>query len=252
MSAVIGSGNIGYLEDIAYVTLVTFSIGLILAFVGITIYLRRMRPKNNTRRITFFMNRLSLIISGKRSAKIFALVAIVYGLFFGVVSSTLVFQPGLTFSDTYGVSVPSAVPVLCCGAFGQMPQLVIYLTQQFAILIIPANVILLFTVSWLVGLNASIANYTYTKRPQFAGGKWISGFGAFVGMFTICPTCAGFFFLATVGLSGAVALALTLSSLQTLFIAVGIPFLLITPIITTRRISDLNSCGVSNDNSISS
>jgi len=189
------------------------------------------------------------MISDGRSAKAFALAGLGYGLFFGVVSSTLVFQPGLSFSDAYGVRVPSVVPVLCCGTIGQVPQLVVYVTQQFAILIIPLNLILLFTMSFLVGLNAAVATYAYANRPVMAGSRWIGGVGAVVGFFTVCPTCAGFFLLATAGPSGAVALALTLSSLQTIFIATSIPILAIAPILASRRLSNVTACAIGKENS---
>jgi len=117
-----------------------------------------------------------------------------------------------------------------------MPQFVVYLTEQFAILIVPVNLILLFAVSWLVGLNAAIATYAYKHRAGSVGSRWVGGLGAIVAVFTACPTCAGFFLLTTLGLTGAVGLALTLSSLQSLFIAIGLPLLMAAPVMTARRI----------------
>jgi len=64
----------------------------------------------------------------------------------------------------------------------------------------------------------------------------MGGLGAIVALFTACPTCAGFFLLTMLGLTGAVTFALTLSSLQSLFIAIGLPLLMIAPIVTARRI----------------
>jgi len=113
---------------------------------------------------------------------------------------------------------------------------VVYLTQQFAILVIPVNLILLFAVSWLVGLNAAVATYAYNHRSSSVGSHWMGGLGSIVALFTACPTCAGFFLLTMLGLTGAVTFALTLSSLQSLFIVVGLPLLMIAPIVTARRI----------------
>jgi hypothetical protein len=240
----IGTYDIGFLEETAYATLGLFFAGLTLIFVGITRHIMRIQAKDSTDSTRLSMTSLSSMISGRRSLKVFALVAVSYGLFFGVVSSTFVFQPGLAFSSAYGVSVPSVVPVVCCGPFGQMPQFVIYLTQQFAILIVPINLVLLFLVSWLVGLNAAIIAYAYTNRPELTGIKWISGLGAIVGLFTVCPTCAGFFFLSMISLTGAAAITLTLASLQTVFIATGIPALAITPFLASRRFSRIRSCTV--------
>jgi len=247
-STVVAIRDIGVLEDTAYATIILVLVGLTMAFAGITRYLQIMPSKGGTRNRAWKLERLSFAIAHRGSAKIFLLSSVGYGLIFGVVSSTLVFQPGLAFSEVYGVKVPSLVPVLCCGTFGQMPQLVFYATQQLAILVIPANIVLLFVVSWLVGLNAGIANFAYASRPQLAGARWISGLGAIVGLFTICPTCAGFFLLATLGVSGAVALALTLSSLQAVFIGIGIPILAVTPILMIRRIPATVTCSVAKQN----
>jgi len=63
-----------------------------------------------------------------------------------------------------------------------------------------------------------------------------------VGLFTACPSCAGFFMLTMLGLGGAVGLALTLSSLQAAFIAMGFPILVMTPILTSRRIPLNGKC----------
>jgi len=245
-SLVIGNSDIGVLEATAYAVLGLIFLGLTVSFLGLTIYLRMISSEKSSASRSSLMNRLSIMIANRRSARVFVLTALGYGLFFGVVSSTLVFQPGVVSSEAYGVRVPSVVPVVCCGAFGQMPQLVVYLTQQIAILIIPSNLILLFAVSWLVGLNAATASYAYINRPKMAGGKWLTGLGAFIGLFTVCPTCAGFFVMEVLGLGGAVGLALTLSSLQTVFIATSIPVLMITPILAMRRICNTEACSARN------
>ncbi len=243
-SLVIGKEGIGVLEITAYSTLGLIFVGLTVLFLGLTLYLRGASSDRGLGRRSSLMIRLSIMTASRQSARIFTLTALGYGLLFGVVSSTLVFQPGVSFSQEYGVGVPSVVPVVCCGDLGQMPQLIIYVTQHIAILIIPVNLILLFIVSWLVGLNAAIATYAYTNRSQIAGARWISGLGGVVGLFTVCPTCAGFFLLTTLGLDAAATLALTLSSAQTLFIAVGIPILLVSPFLTSRRISNNAACSV--------
>lgn len=186
---------------------------------------------------------LSHALNDKQSFRVFVLGSIIYGIFFAFVSSFLVYQPLGSFSESYGVRVPSMLPVICCGSLGQMPQFVVYLTHQIAILIVPVNLILLFTVSWLVGINAGIATYAYKNRASNVRPQWFGGFGAIVGLFTACPTCAGFFLLTMLGLSGAVTFAVTLSSLQAVFIAVGLPLLLVAPVLTARKIP--NGCDVS-------
>lgn len=233
--------NIEFLQQIANVVLAIVLLGLFVSFAGATRYLRH-RPSGNGEVTSLTMITLSLALNDKRSLRLFVLSALIYGLLFGFFSSFVVYRPFGIFFDTYSVSVPSEVSVLCCGPFGQMPQLVVYLTPQFAILIVPANLILLITVAWLVGLNAGIATFAYKNRPETGSGKWLTGFGAIVGLFTACPSCAGFFLLAMLGLTGAVGLALTLSSLQAFFIVIGLPILLISPILTSRRMPINGEC----------
>jgi hypothetical protein len=239
-----GIEQAGLLEQDAYATLLLVLVGLAVTFLGLTYLLRTIRLG---RRPSPIIVTISSILSQKRFARIFALSALAYGFIFAAVSSTLVYQPGVTFSEAYGVKVPSILPVVCCGPIGQIPQFVVYLTQQFAILLIPLNLVLLFAVSWLVGLNTAIAAFAYKNRPKLASGRWLAGLGAITGLFTACPTCAGFFFLTILGLGGAVSLSLTLATLQTYFIAAGIPVLAVTPILTCRQIRNnpLASCALS-------
>ena len=177
-------------------------------------------------------------------SRVFAASSIGYGLAFGVTSSTFVYQPGLAFSTDYGVNVPSVAEALCCGGFGQMPQLVMYLTQNLAILLIPINLILMFTASWLVGLNTALATYSFRNAPKVAGLRWIGGLGGFIGLFTACPTCASFFLLTTIGLTGAVSLAASLASFQGFFIGIGITVLIATPILASSRILRQRACAL--------
>ena len=232
----IGTRSIRLLVQSAYVVLALVLVGVILVLTGVTRYLMRS-PRENTATNSLLSGIvISLALNDKRSFRAFILGSLLYGLFFAFVSSFIVYQPTGGFSETYGVSVPSVVPVICCGPLGQMPQFVVYLTQQFAILIVPVNLILLVAVSWLVGLNAAIATYSYANRSSNPRTKWLGGLGAFVGLFSACPTCAGFFLLTMLGLAGAVSFALTLSSLQAVFLAVGFPLLLLAPVATARRV----------------
>src|SRR2546422_166535 len=228
--------NIELLVQTAYIILALVLTGLCLSLTGATRFFMSNSSKNRQTKPSLTVMVLSLALNEKQSFRAFVLASLIYGLFFGFLSSFLVFQPLGRFSETTGANVPSLLSVVCCGPLGQMPQFVVYLTEQFAILIVPANLILLFAVSWLVGLNAAIATYAYRHRAGSAGSRWMGGLGAIVALFTACPTCAGFFLLTTLGLTGAVTLALTLSSLQSLFIAIGLPLLMMAPIVTARRV----------------
>jgi hypothetical protein len=228
--------NIELLEEIAYAVLALIVTGLCLSLVGITRYFIRTSAMKDSTNLRSTLVVLSLALKDKRSFHAFILSSLLYGVFFAFVAGFLVYQPLGRFSETYGVRIPSTLPVICCGPLGQMPQFVIYLSEQLAILIVPMNLILVVAVSWLVGLNVAIARYSYKNRSSNARSKWFGGLGAFLGIFTACPTCAGYFFLTMLGLAGAVTFALTLSSLQILFLTLGLLMLLLTPITTARRI----------------
>jgi hypothetical protein len=234
--------NIAILQAVAYLILALTLLGLFVCLFGVTRYLMQNVSLNGGHASSLTAKTLSLALNDKRSFRVFVLSGLAYALLFGFFSSFFVFQPLGIPSAPNGFHVPSALAVLCCGSLGQMPQFVFYLTQQFAILIIPVNLILIIVVSWLVALNAGISAFAYRNRPKSAGARWLVGLGAFVGLFTACPSCAGFFTLAILGLTGAVGLALTLSSYQTLFILVGLPVLLLTPILASRHVASDPAC----------
>ena len=199
--------------------------------VGLTSFIRSNggTPEGEVRRI------LSRALNDNRSIWTFGISSLFYGLLFAAISGTIIFRPGSTFSNAYGVSVPSMIPVVCCGSLGQTPQLVLYITQQFAVLIVPLNLVLLVIISWLVGINGALAAYAFENRPP-SNAKWLVGLGATVGLFTACPTCAGLFTLTSFGLSATVFGTLALGSLQTIFIMVTLPILLFTLVLSSKSI----------------
>jgi hypothetical protein len=117
-----------------------------------------------------------------------------------------------------------------------MPQFVLYLTQNLAVLFVPINTILLLAVSWLVGLNVSLAVFAFRNRAPSAVTGWLGSVGAFVGLFSACPTCAGFFLFSALGLSSGLSVGLVFFSTQAVFVAVGFPLLLLTPLIAAKRL----------------
>jgi hypothetical protein len=171
-------------------------------------------------------------INNKRSKQIFVASAIGYGIFFSLTSGILVYQPEVIFSEHYGAVVPSAHITSCCGPAGYMPAIVGYMTEHVGFKIIPVNLVLQITVSFLVGLNFAIASKAFSIYKKGGG---MGGFGAVTGLFIACPTCAGTLLAALAG-TGATAFAIALTQLQTVFIAASIPVLLVTPVIMARKI----------------
>lgn len=168
-----------------------------------------------------------------KSRKIFVATSIGYGIFFALTSGILVYQPDVTFSYHYGVEVPSAQIAPCCGEIGYVPKFIFYITEHIGMQVIPINLILQITVSYLVGLNAAIAVNAFSILKKGTG---IGSVAAATGLFIACPTCAGTFLSLFVSASSAVAFTLAVTQLQTLLIAISIPLLIITPVIMAKKI----------------
>jgi hypothetical protein len=168
-----------------------------------------------------------------KSRKIFVVTAIGYGVFFSLTSGILVYQPDVTFSYHYNVQIPSAQIAPCCGDIGYVPKFIFYITEHVGMQVIPINLILQITVSYLVGLNASIAVNAFTILRKGAG---MGSVAAATGLFIACPTCAGTFVSLFVSASSALAFAVAITQLQTIFIAISIPLLVVTPVIMAKKI----------------
>jgi len=185
-------------------------------------------------------------INNKRSKQIFIASAIGYGIFFALTSGIILYKPELNATD-YGFIVPHAEIAPCCDLPGYMPMILAFFTEHVGLQIIPLNFVLLVVVSFLVGLNFTISSKTLAISRK---GKTLGTFGAITGLFVGCPTCAGTAFTMLFGLgAGATGVTLFLTSyeaqLQTLFIAISIPILLVTPFLMARKIrSSLGSCAL--------
>ena len=182
---------------------------------------------------------IALVVSNNKSKRVFVTTFVIYGIFFALVSGTLVYQPEVNFVVHYGAIIPSGFVAPCCDDPGYMPKIIIYLTEHVGLQIIPINLVLQVIVSYLVALNAAIAVNAYTISKRRRG---VGVIGAATGLFIACPTCAGTFLSIFVGTASGIALSAALAQMQTLFIAISIPVLLITPYIMARKIRGTESC----------
>ena len=177
-----------------------------------------------------------------KSRKIFLATFVCYGIFFSLVSGTLVYQPEVNFSVHYGAEIPSGFVAPCCDGPGYMPKVIIYLTEHVGLQIIPINLVLQVIVSYLVGLYTSIAVSAFAISKK---DRSVSTIGAATGLFIACPTCAGTFLSVFIGTASGIALTVALTQLQTLFIAIAIPILLITPFIMAKKLRNTDgSCKI--------
>ena len=168
-----------------------------------------------------------------KSKKIFVVTFIAYGMFFSLTAGLIVYQPDITFSYHYDAIVPSAHMNACCGEPGYMPTIIVYMTEHVGLQIIPINLVLVVIVSYLVGLNTALAVKAISITRKSGG---LTGVGATTGLFVACPTCVGTFFAIFIGSSSAVTFTIILTQLQTLFVGITIPILLLTPMIIAKKI----------------
>ena len=212
---------------------VAFYILLVIAFGTIGLGLRRYQRKSAA---TGNQTAISMICNStisKNSMKVFIITFVIYGLFFSMTSGILVYQPEVIFSYHYGAEIPSAHITPCCGPLGYMPKIVAYLTEHIGIQVIPINLVLQVTVSYLVATNTALAVNAISITKKSGG---LGSVGAATGLFIACPTCIGSFLSLFVGATSAVAFTIAVTELQTLYIAITIPILILTPFIISRKV----------------
>jgi len=224
---------------IGFYTVLLMSFGAI----GYGIYryhYRKSAEKNND-----ILTIIAKITLNSKSRKIFAITFITYGIFFSLTAGLIVYQPDVTFSYDYDAIVPSAHMNVCCGEPGYMPTIIVYITEHVGLQIIPINLVLVIIVSYLVGLNTSLAVKAISVTKKSGG---LTSIGATTGLFVACPTCVSTFFALFVGSSSAITFTVVLTQLQTLFVGITIPILLLTPIIIAKQMQKKDDDCVFNPN----
>ena len=229
---------IEYIQRIAY----GFYITLVASFGAIAFGMYQYHKEKVENRGKDLSTIIALTTWNSKSRKIFVVTFIGYGIFFSLVSGTLVYQPEVNFAIHYGATIPSGFVAPCCDDPGYMPKIIVYLTEHVGLQIIPINLVLQVMVSYLVGLNASIAINAYTISKK---GRGMSTIGAATGLFIACPTCAGTFLSVFIGTASGIALSIALTQMQTLFIAISIPVLFVTPYVMAKKLRNADgSCKI--------
>ena len=213
--------------SISFYILLTLSFGII--GIGLRKYQRKTAATGNRTAISMICN--STI--SKNSLKVFIITFVLYGFFFSMTSGILVYQPEVIFSYHYGAEIPSAHIAPCCGPVGYMPKIIGYVTEHVGLQIIPINLVLQVTVSYLVATNTALAVNAISITKKSGG---LGSIGAATGLFIACPTCIGSFLSLFVGATSVVAFTIAVTELQTLFIAITIPILILTPFIISRKV----------------
>jgi len=214
-----------------------FYLILLMSFGAIGFGIYRYHQRKITENEQNILTTIAKLTRDSKSRKIFVVTSLAYGIFFSLAAGIIVFQPDVIFSYHYDAIVPSAHLNSCCGEPGYMPEIIVYLSEHVGLQIIPINLVLVVVVSYLVGLNTSLAINAISITKKSGG---LSSIGAITGLFIACPTCAGTFFAVFVGSATAVTFTVLLTHLQTLFIGITIPILLLTPIIIAKKIKKIN------------
>jgi len=219
---------------------VVFYIILIMSFLAISYGLYKYHNQKVIENKEGLLSIIATVTLNKKSRRIFILTFIGYGIFFSLTSGMLVYQPEVVFSYHYNAVIPSAHITPCCGEPGYMPKIIVYFTEHTGLQIVPINLVLQMIVSYLVGLNTALAVSAFTF---FKKGSGFSGIGATTGLFIACPTCVGAFSSIFIGSASAVAFTFAITQMQTLFILITIPVLLITPFIMAKKLrSQTKNC----------
>ncbi len=222
-----------------------FYIILLMSFGAIGYGIYRYHNRKSTENNNDILTIIAKITLNSKSKKIFVATFVVYGIFFSLTAGLIVYQPDVIFSHHYDAIVPSAHMNVCCGEPGYMPTIIVYITEHVGLQIIPINLVLVITVSYLVGLNTSLAVKAISITKKSGG---LTSIGAVTGLFVACPTCVGTFFALFVGTSSAITFTVILTQLQTLFVGITIPILLLTPIIIAKQMQKKDDDCVFNPN----
>lgn len=210
-----------------------FYITLVAAFGAIAIGIFRYHKGKVETKGKDLSTIIALVTWNSKSKKIFLTTFIGYGIFFALISGTLVYQPEINFVTHYGAVIPSGFIAPCCDEPGYMPKIIIYITEHIGLQVIPINLVLQIIVSYLVGLNVSIAVTAYSISKKGGG---ISTIGAATGLFIACPTCAGTFLSIFIGTASGIALSVALLQMQTFLIGISIPILIVTPYLMAKKL----------------
>ena len=124
------------------------------------------------------------------------------------------------------------------GPIGYIPSISIYLTNNFGIMLIPINILILIIVSGLVGFNVMLSSFSLIQglrnrqlQRNRSASILLGSFASIAGLFTACPSCASLFIFGTMFGSLSSSLAVIASTLYGLLLVVSIPLLVVTDIV---------------------
>jgi hypothetical protein len=185
----------------SWFTLVILLVGLLLSISGFRSILQTcldgQQPNRNFSYRSCNMTRVPF-------GNIFYLSCISYLIVFLFTSNTVIYK-GLSFSQSYGVGVPSLHLIPCCGIPGSYPVLTIYLTHHIGLMLTPTGLILCAFLPLLVGLNTELIFSRLKMKHQKSSrekkcNEMLTLIGSSSGLLSACPSCAGTIIISLLGI----------------------------------------------------
>ncbi|MDQ6668021.1 MAG: hypothetical protein M3Y53_07325, partial [Thermoproteota archaeon] len=179
------------------------------------------------------------ILNDKKYFRFFWPSSIGYGIFYAVISGTLIYRGG-NISALYGVTIPS-ISMITYGPMGYVPTMAAYITEHIGLIIIPINFFIILIVSALVGFNTVLSVCAFVNRPKrsataVTAASFLGAIGATTSLFAVCPTCASSLIFTIMLGSLAPTVAAFTASFYVVLIVVSIPLLILTPFLTALSI----------------
>lgn len=185
---------------------------------------------------------MNSILNDRKYLVILLISAMSYGFFFSMISGTIIYRPQ-GFSYLYDVTTTPSATTMAYGPIGYIPSISIYLTNNFGIMLIPINILILIIVSGLVGFNVMLSSFSLAHglrdrklQRNRSSSILLGSFASIMGLFTACPSCASLFIFGAIFGSLSSSLAVVASTFYVLLLVVSIPLLIVTPFITTYSI----------------
>jgi hypothetical protein len=192
------------------------------------------------------------IFSLKRYYSFFWLIGLSYAIIYGIVSGVLIFHPN-GFSVEYGAVETTSISTITYGPMGYVPSLVVYLTNNLGLFIVPVNFLVIVGMSALVAFNGILTIYGInqqrerrrqahslrdnacpTARSTTSSSISLANnvIGAGFGLFAICPTCASFYIFSILAGSAAPSIAAFSIASYSVFLGISVPLLIASAIIS--------------------
>lgn len=225
-------------EDISFLTLQFYSIqfiSLILITLGIIFFIRYLiRIKWDFGSIIWTV---STILGNKRNIKYGIYGGVLYFLIYILLSGFLVLRPWINYREILGVERFTVFFTGCCGEFGTVPRITVYILPDYGlgVLLTPLNLLLSITLALLIGINIAIA-YHSIKISRVNSPNLLAKIGLITGAFTGCPTCTAVVISSLTGVVGSGILAI-LVTYQLALIMITIVILIISPFVNAYLLS---------------